>query len=219
MEFPKSPLNEIKRGKKKATYDQEAIYAILDAVEVCHVAFLYEGRPMVQPINFGRLNDKIYLHGSVQNRMTSALIETGEACLNVMLLDGMKLTRSAFNHSVNYRSATVFGMVRNLESHEEKLIGLEAIINHFVPNRWENCRPPNEKELNATRVVEIQITSGSAKIADTPSTDKESDLNLNYWAGILPVRQIIGKPAPAVDLDSNVRVPQHVVEFINNRNN
>lgn len=118
--------------------------------------------------------------------MTNALIESGEASLNVMLLDDMKLTRSAFHHSVNYRSVTVFGKVSELKSDVEKLKGLKSIINHFAPNRWEFCWAPNKNELKAIRVIEIKIETAAAKIANGPIEDKESDLNLDFWTREIP---------------------------------
>ncbi len=213
MEFRKTPLNEVKRGAKKAVYTKEEIYAILDATEICHIAFVYEKRPFVQPINFGRNGDKLYLHGSLKNRMMDALLEAQEVCLNVVLLDAMKLTRSAFHHSVNYRSVMVFGSVRALTEDKEKLKGLKSIINHFVPHRWEHCRPPNQKELNATRVLEISIESASAKIANSPPSDNKSDLDSGFWAGSIPVRKHYGPPIPDAFMDEQAEVPEHVVKF------
>ncbi|MEM9142558.1 MAG: pyridoxamine 5'-phosphate oxidase family protein [Bacteroidota bacterium] len=217
MEYPKTPLNELKRSRKKAAYDQDTIFAILDATEICHIAFLVDGMAMVQPINFGRSGDKLYVHGSHQNRMTTALIAAGKATVNVTLLDGMKLTRSAFHHSVNYRSAMVFGAVRELAGDTDKLHGLKSIINHFVPNRWEHCREPNEKELKATRVLEISIETASGKIADSPPNEKKEDLRLPYWAGTIPVKAVCGSPVPDIHMDSNAKVPQHIVDFCNSR--
>ena len=219
MQFEKGQYNELKRASRKASYDKETIYAILDACEVCHIAFIYEGKAFVQPINFGRYEDKIYVHGALKNRMTSALIEAGEACVNVMILDAMKLTRSAFHHSVNYRSVMVFGQARELLEDEEKLLGLKAIINHFVPDRWEHCRPPNEKELKATRVIEIGIDSASAKIAEGPPSDNNFDLDLPYWAGTIPVRQNYGAPEADAHVKEGQEVPVHIVQFQKGKNN
>lgn len=217
MKYPISTLNELKRGKKKALYDKKAVHAILDASEICHIAFVLEGRPFVQPINLGRSGEKLYIHGSNQNRMTSALIDTRKVSLNVMLLDGMKLTRSAFHHSVNYRSAVVFGSVRELTKDGEKLHGLKNIINHFVPNRWEHCRIPNKKELKATRVLEISIETASAKIADGPPNDNREDLDLDFWAGTIPVKSICEYPVPDDHMNSEASVPQHIIDFYNKR--
>ena len=218
MDYEKSKLNQVKRGWKKASYKQQDVFDILDASEICHIAFNYEGRAFVQPINFGRHEDKLYVHGSYKNRMTTALVDAEEICLNVMVLDGMKLTRSAFHHSVNYRSVMVFGTVRELESDEDKLIGLKAIINHFVPNRWEHCRPPDDKELKATRVLEISIDSASCKIANTPTEDKEMDLSSPYWAGIIPVQSHLAKAIPSEDLDASIELPEHISDFIESKN-
>ena len=214
MKFNKSPLNTVKRGVKKAVYDKAVIYRILDATEICHIAFLHDGKPFVQPVNFGRMEDKIYIHGAHKNRMTTAILEAGEVCLNVMLLDAMKLTRSAFHHSVNYRSAMIFGSVRELKGVQDKLTGLKTIINHFVPHRWEHCRTPDEKELNATRVLEIKIHSASAKIANTPPTDKQKDLELDHWAGIIPVKKTYGPPIPDAYMKNKSGIPQHILDFI-----
>lgn len=217
MEFQKTKLNEIKRGAKKASYDSKIIYEILDATEICHIAFVYNGKAFVQPINFGRNEDKIYIHGSKKNRMTNTLLEAGEVCLNVMILDAMKLTLSAFHHSVNYRSAMIFGRVTELTDNEDKLIGLKSIINHFIPNRWEHCRKPNEKELMATKVLEISIETASAKIADTPPSDNKSDLDLDFWAGTIPVKTICEYPIPDQFMDNNTKIPEHIINFYNNK--
>ncbi len=219
MEFRKSEINEIKRGAKKATYNKKTIFSILDNTEICHIAFLHQGKPFVQPINFGRDGDKIYIHGSTKNRMTNALLESKEVCLNVMILDAMKLTRSAFNHSVNYRSAMIFGHVRELINIEDKIKGLKSIINHFIPNRWENCRKPDENELAATRVLEIKIETASAKIANTPPKDKKNDLELDFWAGTIPVKTIYGDPIPDEYMAGDKQnIPNHIVEFLEKKN-
>jgi len=219
MKFKKSEINTVKRGAKKATYDKSEIYSILDETEICHIAFIYNNKPFVQPINFGRLDDKIYIHGSLKNRMTNALLETEEVCLNVMILDAMKLTRSAFHHSVNYRSVIVFGSVKELTSDIDKLKGLKTIINHFVTNRWEYCRKPNEKELKATRVLEITINTASAKIANTPPVDNKNDLNLDYWAGTIPVKKIYGFPISDEFTKNKAEIPNHILDFVKENNN
>ncbi len=221
MAYPKNRLNTVKRNPQKARYDKSTIHAILDAVEICNVAFIAEGRAMVQPINFGRKDDTIFMHGSYKNRMTNALIESGEACLSVMLLDGMKLTRSAFHHSVNFRSVVVFGKVRELKSDSEKREGLKVIINHFIQDRWAHCRKPNRKELNATRVIAIDIEYASAKIADTPPTDNKEDYDSAYWAGTIPVKTVYGYPIADEKGKTDMPVPEHVLNFyeLKNRQN
>jgi len=213
MEYQKSKTNEVKRGAKKASYNKKVIHSILDATEICHIAFIVDKKPFVQPINFGRKGNKLYIHGSKKNRMTDALINSKEVCLNVMLLDSMKLTRSAFHHSVNYRSAMIFGTVRELKSDANKLEGLKSIINHFVPNRWEYCRKPNKKELDATRVLEITIETAAAKIADSPATENKEDYKLDFWAGTIPVKMICEYPIPDEHLQENTAIPEHVLDF------
>ena len=211
MKFKKTELNTIKRGVKKASYDKETVYAILDEAKICHIAFLYQGKAFVQPVNFGRKGNKIYIHGSTNNRMLNALQESKSVSLNVMILDALILTRSAFNHSVHYRSAMIFGSVKVLTNIEEKINGLKCIVNHFIPNRWENCRKPNEKELKATKVLEISIETASAKISNSPPTDK--DLDLDYWAGTIPVKTVYDKPIPAESLKEKDYIPEHILKF------
>tara|TARA_B110000858_G_C17674139_1_gene413328 strand:+ start:69 stop:728 length:660 start_codon:yes stop_codon:yes gene_type:complete len=217
MEFNKSKLNTLKRRAKKASYNKELIHSILDATEICHIAFTHENKAFVQPINFGRKNNKLYLHGSYKNRMTQALLKEKEVCLNVTLLDAMKLTRSAFHHSVNYRSVTVFGSVKELTTEESKLEGLKCIINHFVPNRWEYCRKLDAGELKATRVLEIHITTASAKIADSPPGDNKADLDLVYWAGTIPVKTSYGYPVSDAFTAKDTEIPKHILDFYNNK--
>ncbi len=219
MDYNKTEINTVKRGANKAAYDKKSVHSILDASEICHIAFNVNGKAFVQPINFGRENETIYIHGSLQNRMTSALIEAKEVCLSVMLLDSMKLTRSAFHHSVNYRSVMVFGIVKELKTDSDKLKGLKSIINHFVPGRWENCRKPNEKELKATRVLEIKIETASAKIADVPPTDNTEDYSLDYWAGSIPIKTVCQYPIPDEKTDKSTQIPEHILKFYEKKKN
>ena len=150
--------------------------------------------------------------------MTNALIESGEASLNVVLLDAMKLTRSAFHHSVNYRSVTVFGKASELKSDVEKLKGLKSIINHFVPNRWEFCRAPNKNELKETRVIEIKIEIAAEKTANGPIEYKESDLNLDFWAREILDKTSYFRPIPDNKLNKEIEIPKHIMEFYKNKN-
>jgi len=217
MEYTKSDLNLVKRGAQKSTYNKEEIYNILDSSLICTVAFIVDNRSIVQPINFGRTGDTIYLHGSLKNRMTYAIIEAGEAALNVFHLDSMKLTRSAFHHSVNFRSAVIFGKVRDLQTNEEKIEGLKSIINHFVPDRWKHCRFPTDNELKATRVIAIDIETASAKITSTPPSDNKEDYDLDFWSGEIPIKTICKSPIPDAKLREGINIPEHVTDFYNKR--
>jgi nitroimidazol reductase NimA-like FMN-containing flavoprotein (pyridoxamine 5'-phosphate oxidase superfamily) len=217
VEYPKTKQNTIKRGNKKAHYDKKTIYQILDNNEICSVAFTMDNLAMSQPINYGRNGDKIYLHGHKKNKMTETIIQNGKVSLSVFQLDGMRLTRSAYNHSVNFRSAIIFGDVKELTTDEEKLIGLECIINHFVKDRWNHCRIPNSKELNATRVIEITITQASAKIANARAIDSDkNDYDLDYWAGVIPVSTCYGQPINDEELKKDVKIPSHILDFYHN---
>lgn len=217
MEYEKKDLNLVKRGAQKASYNKETIYNILDSSLICTVAFRVKNRSIVQPINFGRTDDTIFLHGSLKNRMTDAIIEAGETSVTVFHLDSMKLTRSAFHHSVNFRSAVIFGKVRELKSKVEKIEGLKSIINHFVPDRWDSCRFPTDNELNATRVVAIDIETASAKIANSPPTDNKEDYDLDFWSGEIPIKTICQTPIPDVKLRDGISIPQHVNDFYENK--
>jgi nitroimidazol reductase NimA-like FMN-containing flavoprotein (pyridoxamine 5'-phosphate oxidase superfamily) len=186
-EYPRHKKNKVKRGAKRATYDVAQINKILDSTSLCYIAFTFEGLAMVQPISFGRKGNVLYIHGSHQNRMTASILDADQLTVSVTHLDGLLLARSAFHHSVNYRSVIIFGKARELKSNEEKLVGLKALINHVVPNRWDECRPPNNNELKATRVIAIEIIEGSAKISNSPVNDNKEDYELDYWAGKIPI--------------------------------
>ena len=213
MEYQKTTTNTVKRGAKRASYNKIEIHQILDASNVCFIAFMYEGKPFVQPISYGRKEETIYIHGSLQNRMTSAIIASKEVCVNVTLLDDMLLTRSAFHHSVNYRSVVIFGETRELLTDSEKLEGLEAIINHFVPGRWDHCRKPNSNELKATRVIAIDIITASAKIKNAPPGDNAEDMDLDFWAGTIPIKTICEMPVAEEKIDNSTEIPEHVLTF------
>lgn len=217
MEYEKKGFNTVKRGAKKATYNKEEIHAILDATEICTVGFTVEGKTYVQPINYGRYGETIYMHGSLQNRMTNAIIDAGEVCISIFQLDAMKLTRSAFHHSVNYKSVVVFGTVKEVITNEEKLHGLKAIINHFIPGRWAHCREPNENELKATRIIAIDIIAASAKIATAPPNDNLEDYALDYWCGTIPVKTVYEHPVSDATMNPGAQIPQHVLDFYENK--
>jgi nitroimidazol reductase NimA-like FMN-containing flavoprotein (pyridoxamine 5'-phosphate oxidase superfamily) len=186
-EYPRNKKNKIKRGAKRATYDVNQINEILDTTSLCHIAFTYQGSAMLQPISFGRKDNVLYIHGSHQNRMTACILEAERVSVSVTQLDALLLARSAFHHSVNYRSAIIFGKARELKTNDEKMVGLKALINHVVPNRWDECRTPTDEELNATRVIAIDIIEASAKISTSPVNDNKEDYKLDFWAGKIPI--------------------------------
>ena len=203
--YEQNTYNKVKRGANRAAYDHETVYQILDDAFLCHLAYVWEGRPIVIPTAYGREGETIYIHGAVANRMIKGLIDAGKASMTVTHLDGLVLARSGFHHSANYRSVAVFGKVKKMESPEEKTHALKVIMDHMLPGRWEECREPSDKELKGTLVAAIEIEFASAKIrAGGPIDDKE-DYSSPYWAGQIPISleshaaisdELLQKPIP-----------------------
>jgi uncharacterized protein len=206
-DFEITDLNKIHRLPKRGYYDREAIYGILDATMLCHVGFVQDGQPFVIPTNYARQDDSLFLHGATTSRLIRQIGEGGPVCISVAILDGLVLAKSAFHHSVNYRSAVVFGRGRLIEGDEEKLRALELFTEHIVPGRWQEVRPPNRQELKATAVAAIAIESASAKLRGGPPSDDADDLGLPVWAGVLPIQQVTGEPVPADYSDNSLPVP------------
>lgn len=213
-EYPKSKLNKIKRGQKRATYDVEKINKVLDAGFIGYVSYIYEDEAISLPMAYGRKGDKIYLHGSQGNRMLLALIVAGKMSMTVMHLDALVLARSGLHHSVNYRSATIFGSVKKLEDAEEKEAALFCFMEHMMKGRWDAVRPINEAELTRTMVVEITIQTASAKIRDVGVDDEPEDYDLNVWAGLVPLKMVAEQPIPDKGIPEKMDVPQHVLDYI-----
>ena len=217
-EFPKDPLNRIRRMPERGAYDRETIYAIVDEALICHVAFVDDGRPFVIPTIHARQGDTLYLHGAKASRLIKQ-IESGQPlCIAVTLVDGLVFARSIFHHSMNYRSALLFGSGRLVDEPGEKLHALQVLSDHVTPERWKDARPPSPKELNATSVVAITIESASAKARSGPPKDDEEDYALPYWAGVLPLSLQAGE-AVAEDslteerLDKEVRLPDYLANY------
>ena len=212
-----TPLNKVVRGARRATYDVEQINAILDSKFLCHIAYTWEGKAIVIPTAYGRDEDKIYIHGSLKNRMMLSLLAAGEACMAVTHLDGLVLARSAFHHSANYRAVNIFGKVKKVDERDKKIHALKCILNHMVPNHWEYVRQPNEKELNATLVLELQIDTASAKIRAEGAVDEKEDYALPLWAGVIPVTEQMGEPIRDALLPDTVETPPSVVNYVNGK--
>jgi nitroimidazol reductase NimA-like FMN-containing flavoprotein (pyridoxamine 5'-phosphate oxidase superfamily) len=176
---------ELRRLPKRGSYDSKTIYEILDAAFLAHVGFSVDGQPFVIPTLYGRDGDKLYLHGSAASRMLREL-ETGvPACVTATLVDGLVLARSAFHHSMNYRSVVAFGTARKLADPVRKTEALRVISEHVVTGRWNDVRRPSEKELKATTVLEFSIEEASAKVRTGPPVDDEEDYVLPIWAGVV----------------------------------
>lgn len=210
--FPKTERTRVRRGLKRATYDKETIYSILDATPLCHIGFLRAGKPAVIPTLQWREGDYVYWHGSTKSQ---ALLSSQDAelCMSVTLLDGMVMARSAFHHSVNYRAVTIYGKATNIEDPEVKAEKLKNMIDAIYPDRWEHLRPMNAKEVKATAVLSMPIDEVSAKIRTGMPVDDEEDYELPIWAGVLPVVQqtLPAEPDPR-NLDG-VEMPEHLKGF------
>ena len=212
-EYSQSKLNRVKRGQNRATYDVEKINTILDAGFLCYVGYIYEGKPISIPMAYSRRNDKVYIHGSTANRMLLSILESEETSITVMHLDGLVLARSGLHHSVNYRSATLFGSLKKIEKDSEKTEILKWIVNQMVPNHWDSLRPMYQKELDRTLVVEFTIETASAKIRDVGVIDEPEDYELPFWAGIVPIKQVAEYPISDDQLIDGVEIPKHVLDY------
>jgi uncharacterized protein len=211
--FRPTERTTLKRLPKRAEYDGARVCEILDEAFICHVGFVVDGQPFVIPTGYARVADRLYVHGSSASRMLRALGEGIEVCVTVTLIDGLVLARSAFHHSVNYRSVVVFGRATVVEEAEEKMEALRAFTEHVVPGRWAEVRWPNESEMKATTVLALPLTEASAKIRTGPPIDDEEDYEINVWAGVLPLRLVADDAIKDDRLRSGVGLPDYVREY------
>ena len=187
---------KLRRLPDRGKYDSATIHSILDEGYVCHVGFMVDSQPFVIPTNYGRVGENLYIHGSAASRMLRTLSGGVNVCVTVTQVDGLVLARSAFHHSVNYRSVVALGKARLVEDPAEKMAALEAFTNQVVHGRWKDIRPPNEQELKATSVLLLPLTEVSAKVRTGPPLDDEEDYALPIWAGVLPLPVVPGTPMP-----------------------
>ena len=197
----------VKRLPLRGAYDRATVEAILDAALICHVGFVADGHPVVIPTIHARAGDAIYLHGSPANRMLRTIKDGTEMCLTVTLVDGLVLARSAFHHSMNYRSVVVFGRAALVEDQAEKAAAFRALVEHVKPGRYDLVRPPSEKETRGTLVVRLSLAEASAKIRTGPPIDEEDDLGWPVWAGEIPLRLAAGEPVPDPHCRADVAAP------------
>ena len=212
-QFLPTERTTLHRMPKRASYDRAGVAAILDEGLICHVGFVDKGQPFVIPTIHARLGDKLYIHGSAASRMLRTAREGIPVCITVTLVDGLVLARSAFHHSVNYRSVVVLGTAQEVTEEQEKLIALRAIVEHVVPNRWEEVREPTAQELKATIVLQLPLEEVSAKIRTGQPLDDEEDYQLPCWAGVLPLRLIPQTPVPDPRLAPGTAVPHYVQHY------
>jgi nitroimidazol reductase NimA-like FMN-containing flavoprotein (pyridoxamine 5'-phosphate oxidase superfamily) len=182
----------------RARYDRELVHAVLDEAPICHLGFVVDGAPVVLPTIHARLGERLFLHGSTGARALRAAAGDGlPVCATVTLLDGLVLAKSAFHHSMNYRSVVVHGTARQVRDEDEKRRALHAIVDHIVPGRTADCRPPSRRELAATAVLALDLDEVSAKVRTGGPVDEPEDLQLPYWSGVVPVRLQKDDPVPA----------------------
>ncbi|MTI21830.1 pyridoxamine 5'-phosphate oxidase family protein [Fulvivirga sp. RKSG066] len=212
-QYSQSARSKVKRVPKRGHYDKETVYSILDAGYLCHVGFTMGEQPFVIPTLYGRSGNKLYLHGAASSRMLRQTQQGIPICLTVTHVDGLVLARSAFHHSMNYRSVVVFGKARVVEE-GEKEHALYILSEQIIKGRWDEARKPNRKEMNATTVLAIEIDEASAKIRQGPPADDREDYDLDIWAGVIPIKPQIGDPEPDPALRAGIETPPSVKEFM-----
>jgi nitroimidazol reductase NimA-like FMN-containing flavoprotein (pyridoxamine 5'-phosphate oxidase superfamily) len=186
----------VRRLAKRVVYDRDLIYSVLDEGFICHVGFIVDGQPFVIPTIHVRVGERLYLHGSPASRMLNSLARGIEVCVTVTLLDGLVLARSAFHHSMNYRSAMIFGTATVVEDLDEKFRILESLTRHLIRGRWQDTRSPTPAELKGTMVISLPIEEASAKVRKGPPLDDEEDYSLPRWAGVIPLAMSASAPTP-----------------------
>lgn len=201
------------RSRERAAYDQETVHSILDAGYVCHLGFVRDGAPVVLPTLYGRIGERLYVHGSTGSRplRMAGRAEPGlPVCLTVTHVDGLVLARSAFHHSLNYRSVVVHGIAHQVTDPDEKRTALDALVDQVVPGRSQDSRPANGKELAATAVLRLDLGEVSAKLRTGGPNDEPEDLGLPHWTGVVPLHKGYGTPVPADDLAPGIELPDYL---------
>ena len=215
--FPITDINRVHRVPQRGQYDKETIYAIVDDALICHVGMVENGRPFVIPTIHARQGDNILLHGATTSRLLKHIASGNDLCITVTHLDGLVLARSVFHHSMNYRSAVLFGKGHLIEDADAKIAALKVFTEKLIPGRWHDARFPNAKEAKATHVVSIPIESASAKIREGAPGDDEEDYALDVWAGVLPMRTVFGELTADDKLKDGVPLPAYLADYAKTR--
>ena len=210
---PPSERTRVRRLPERGAYDRETIDAILDEALICHLAWVQDGEPRVIPTIHARSGDTLYLHGSNASRTLRGTKAGAHVAAEVTLLDGLVLARSAFHHSMNYRSVVVYGHAREVTDPDEKFAAQRALVEHVARGRADDARMPNQRELDQTTILAIPIEEASAKIRTGPPKDDAEDMDLPVWAGVLPIRTVPGEPDPDPDLRDGVEPPGYVTDY------
>jgi uncharacterized protein len=206
-----TPRSTVRRNAKRARSDRAELYAVLDAGLVGHLGIVLDGAPVVLPTGYGRHGDTLYLHGSTGAATLRAAASGGPVCFTVTHVDGVVYARSVFHHSMNYRCAVVHGTARLVDDPTERLLGLQALTEHLAPGSWTATRQPDRRELAATALLALDLTEASVKVRTGPPGDDEADLSAPVWAGVLPLRAVVGTPEPCPLLPAGTPVPDRVL--------
>lgn len=213
MTLLQTDRTKLKRLPKRGHFDRDTVYGILDEGFICHIGFAPEGQPFVIPTGYARVDDKLYIHGSQASRMLRTLSGGLDACVTVTIIDGLVLARSAFHHSMNYRSVVIFGRADLVEDREEKIEALVALSEHIIRGRWDEVREPTEEELKMTTVLSLPLVEASAKIRTGPPLDDEEDYAMKVWAGVIPLRLEAGEPIKDPRLPEGIEVPAYARRY------
>jgi len=213
--YPVTERNRVKRLHERGSYDHESVHAILDAGMLCHVSYAIDGQPYCTPTLYWREGNTLYWHGSSASRMLRHLKAGTPACLTVSHLDGLVLARSGFNHSANYRAAMCFGTARLIDDPDEKAIALRGVVDRFYPGRSDILRPITVQEAKATTVIGMEIEQASAKVRAKGVGDDEEDYSHPIWAGVIPVRTVIGDEQPCPRVMPGIERPDDLAMYRN----
>lgn len=212
-EIKRTTRTKLKRIPKRGAFDRETIYQILDEAFICHIGFTVDGQTFVIPTAYGRSGDTLYVHGSAASRMMREMSKGIDVCITATLIDGLVLARSAFHHSINYRSVVIFGNAEIVTDEKEKNDALFAFTEHLIPNRWTEIREPSSKELKATTVLKLEINEASAKIRTGDPVDDAEDYDLDVWAGVLPLQIVAKEPINDDLLKGGIAIPEYVKKY------
>ena len=209
-DFKITGRNKVRSAPIRANYDKQTVYDIVDSGLICHVGFTDNDQPYVIPTIHVRIDDTIYVHGSTKSRLINHISQGNKVCITVTKLDGLVLARSVFHHSMNYRSAVIFGKGRLLTNREDKLKVFESLTEKLVSGRWADARIPNQKEIDITAIAAVDIEDASAKIRSGPPNDDADDYDLNVWAGEIPIEEVRKNPMPDPKLNKEIKLPDYL---------
>lgn len=213
MAYSKTKRTTLKRLPERGRYEADLIHGIIDEALICHVAFVVQGQAMVLPTIHARMGRHIYLHGSPSNQMLRSALKQEEVCVTMTLLDGLVLARSAFHHSMNYRSVMLLGTPVEVTDSDEKMRAFAALVDHVVPGRWEDCRQPTREETLGTLVIRIPIDEASAKIRSGPPADDAEDMSFPCWAGVIPTPFVAAEPEKDPKLRDGIGTPPYLENY------